>query len=106
MAGTLLELRVLTMAELLRRGPEELGVLCGLKLGPKMKFVKVVERLRAASMPEASAVQAPPAAAVAEQSPAVVSPELQMVSQLFLLRHLRFIGFHPHPSFRCWRKTV
>jgi hypothetical protein len=85
MAGSLLELRVLTMAELLRRGSEEIGVLCGLKLGPKMKFDKVVKRLSAAAGPEAAPVQAsphaaPPAAAVVEEIPAVVQAALQPLS--------------------------
>jgi hypothetical protein len=106
MAGSLLEQRVLTMAELLRRGPEEIGQLCGLKLGPNMKFVKVVKRLSAAAVHEGEAVReraavnappyaAPPAAAVVEQIPAVVSAELHAVCHQLVSRHLRLI----RPSF-------
>jgi hypothetical protein len=42
---------IVTVEELARRGSEEIGQLCGLKVGPKMKLGKALERLEAAKPP-------------------------------------------------------
>ena len=57
MAGRLEKHGVLTVAELTRRG-DEIGTLCGLKLGPKMKLEKALKRLRSGGVDLAE--EAPP----------------------------------------------
>jgi hypothetical protein len=47
LASKLEELRVPTIKALVRRGAEEIGTLCGLKVGPKMKLGKALKRLNA-----------------------------------------------------------
>jgi hypothetical protein len=92
MAGKLEELRVLTVAEVVRRGSDELQRLCGLKVGPKVRLDKALKRVAAAESGESTAaaaappvymappVHAPPSAAVA--APPVsefLSPDLAQV---------------------------
>jgi hypothetical protein len=45
MAGKLEELRVLTVAEVVRCGSDELQRLCGLKVGPKVRLDKALKRV-------------------------------------------------------------
>ena len=59
MAGRLAEFQIWTVEELVRRGVDEVGQLCGLKVGPKMKLSKALKRLEAGSA--ALAEEAPPA---------------------------------------------
>lgn len=60
---------MLTVAELVRRGGDEIGQLCALKLGPRMKFVKLVQKL--ASNPAAPVVVPPAAASLSAELQAV-----------------------------------
>jgi hypothetical protein len=70
LASKLEELRVLTIAELVRRGGEEIGKACGLKVGPKMKLGKALKRLNAGAE---AVVEAAPL------TPEPLSAELQEV---------------------------
>jgi hypothetical protein len=83
MAGRLEKHGVLTLAELARRG-DEIGQLCGLKLGPKMKLEKLLERLTARGaadsveeMPPQPVL--PPMQAAPEAPSELLSAELQAV---------------------------
>jgi hypothetical protein len=70
MVGKLEELRVLTVAEVVRRGADELGQLCGLKVGPKVRLEKALKRVAASG----DVAEVP--VVVATPTPTPVSAEL------------------------------
>jgi hypothetical protein len=85
MAGKLEKHGVLTLAELVRRG-DEIGQLCGLKLGPKMKLEKLLQRLTARGTKATDSVEEmppqsvlPPMQAAPEAPLELLSAELQAV---------------------------
>jgi hypothetical protein len=86
MVSKLEGLGVLTMADLVRHGANEIGQMCGMKLGPKMKLEKVLKKWSAG----AAADNAVPSAVVEPLKPDPLSADLQTVRDYWpVIRNLK-----------------
>jgi hypothetical protein len=79
----LAKLHVLTVEELVRRGADEVGQLCGLKIGPKTKLAKALKGVGVAVVPLAAVVE------VAPLAPEPISAELrEVLDSTFIFSHV------------------
>jgi hypothetical protein len=79
--GKLGGLRVLTVADVVQRGADDIGQLCQLKIGPKIRLEKGIKRLNG-GVGVSVAPSPPPAPAAVAAVPADVRPPMQAAPEV------------------------